>query len=118
MFEKTLCKRKKIRETKLLSEILSGDLKFIKKTIYLLYGTSVVNSLRSLRTYREMKMIEEDICQDIFEALYVKSVNGSLDDVKYPKSYIKRVIFYKFVDEIKRVQKYVSINFLEQDYYY
>jgi len=63
----------------------------------------------------EKELWVQDLSQIVALVILQKTISGSLDDIRYPKAYVKGIIFKKSFDENNRLSKYISIDSLQEE---
>jgi hypothetical protein len=93
-------------------EILSGDHSFIRKSFFYMLNKGRFPYLSS-KDDREIEHWVNDLSQIVTLAILEKNISGKLDEIKYPKAYIKHIIRYKSIDENNRLSKCISIDSIQ-----
>ena len=119
---KSTTKRKKHRKEKsklpcgacILITILSGDDSIIRAYFFSMYGKKkqLFPNMRRLGQ-KALEMAAEDICMDVYLALWEKVQAGTLQKIRFPKSYIWTTVLHKAIDKDLEIKRFVSFDEIE-----
>jgi hypothetical protein len=93
----------------LLKNILDGDRGIIQGYFFTMLG-----KFRNIRAYygSRIDVFVDDLCSVVGLAIREKDVNGTLDKIRHPKSYVFKIIEYQSIKEDKRLGRLVSLDLL------
>jgi len=64
----------------------------------------------------EIGMLADDIAMEVCTALHMKFKANTVQDIKYPKAFIWRMVLHKAIDEDRRLGRFNRLEYSEKDY--
>lgn len=98
----------------ILLKILDGDFRYIRMVFYSLAGKGYFKGFYRRLTKKEIEMWVDDLCQQVFLALFIKQKKGPLSNIRFAEAYVRKIIINKSIDENEYIDRFISLDQLDE----